>query len=487
MISSAMLGKKEAVIQAYNRVMIPAHKRLYCNRTLNLRSIQAIGYDMDYTLIHYDPNRWEETAYLAIQERFLAEGWPIEHFKFDPKIICRGLVIDTERGNLVKANRFGFIKRAIHGTHLMGFEQLRAEYSRTIVDLSERRWLFLNTLFSLSEGCFYAQIVDVLDSGKAPVRLSYAELYRKVRKTLDEAHAVGTLKAQILGDPERFVDLDPEVPLTLLDQKNAGKKLLLITNSEWQYTQPIMQFAFDRYLPGGMKWRDLFDYTIVSAKKPDFFTHETPFFEVVDERGLLRPDVRTLQPGGIYYGGSAKALERQLGISGDQILYVGDHMFGDVKVTKSVLRWRTALVLRELEEEIAAQVGFAAHEGELAAHMQKKESIEAELCSVRLKVQRVAKGYGPRPTETLETLERLSTDLKMQLERLDEKIAPIAESSTALSHPLWGPLMRTGNDKSHLAFQVERYADVYTSKVSNFLAATPFVYLRSARGSLPHD
>jgi hypothetical protein len=47
--------------------------------------------------------------------------------------------------------------------------------------------------------------------------------------------------------------------------------------------------------------------------------------------------------------------------------------------------------------------------------------------------------------------------------------------------------MRTGNDKSHLAFQVERYADVYTSKVSNFLAATPFVYLRSARGSLPHD
>ncbi|MEF8865101.1 MAG: 5'-nucleotidase domain-containing protein, partial [Salinibacter sp.] len=26
---------------------------LFCNRTLNLRGIQAIGYDMDYTLIHY--------------------------------------------------------------------------------------------------------------------------------------------------------------------------------------------------------------------------------------------------------------------------------------------------------------------------------------------------------------------------------------------------------------------------------------------------
>jgi 5'-nucleotidase len=486
-----MLSQKEADKPAKHprasHDMIPAYRQLFCNRTLNLRSIQAIGYDMDYTLIHYDPNRWEETAYQAIQARFLADGWPIGDHKFDPSLVCRGLVIDTERGNLVKANRFGFIKRAIHGTSLMDFETLRTEYSRTIVDLSERRWLFLNTLFSLSEGCLYAQLVDLLDAGKAPERLSYAELYRKVRRALDEAHAVGTLKAQILGDPERFVDLDPEVPLTLLDQKNSGKKLLLITNSEWQYTQPIMQFAFDRYLPQGMKWRELFDYTIVSAKKPDFFTHETPFFEVVDEKGLLRPEVRTLKQGGVYYGGSAKALERQLGISGDQILYVGDHMFGDVKVTKSVLRWRTALVLREIEEEIAAQVGFASHEGELAAHMRTKEAIEAELCSVRLKVQRVARGYGPKPSETLEVLERRANELRAELEKLDEKIAPIAQSSTALSHPLWGPLMRTGNDKSHLAFQVERYADVYTSKVSNFLAATPFVYLRSARGTLPHD
>ncbi|HEX6240839.1 MAG TPA: 5'-nucleotidase domain-containing protein, partial [Polyangiales bacterium] len=51
----------------------------------------------------------------------------------------------------------------------------------------------------------------------------------------------------------------------------------------------------------------------------------------------------------------------------------------------------------------------------------------------------------------------------------------------------WGPLMRAGNDKSRLAFQMERYADIYTSRVSNFLLSTPFVYLRSPRGSLPHD
>ncbi len=67
------------------------------------------------------------------------------------------------------------------------------------------------------------------------------------------------------------------------------------------------------------------------------------------------------------------------------------------------------------------------------------------------------------------------------------EIAPLARAATELTNGRWGLLTRAGNDKSHLARQVERYADVYTSRVSNFLYATPFVYLRSPRGSLPHD
>jgi len=47
--------------------------------------------------------------------------------------------------------------------------------------------------------------------------------------------------------------------------------------------------------------------------------------------------------------------------------------------------------------------------------------------------------------------------------------------------------MRAGIDKSHMARQIERYADVYTSRVSNFLFATPHVYLRPPKSSLPHD
>ena len=130
---------------------------LFCNRTLNLRAIQAIGYDMDYTLIHYDVHKWEEQAYKYLKEQFLNQGWPVEHLTFDPNLVRRGLIIDKELGNIVKSNRFGFIKQAIHGTNPIAFEKLRDDYQRTIVDLNENRWVFLNTFFSLSEGCFYAQ------------------------------------------------------------------------------------------------------------------------------------------------------------------------------------------------------------------------------------------------------------------------------------------------------------------------------------------
>ncbi len=34
---------------------------------------------------------------------------------------------------------------------------------------------------------------------------------------------------------------------------------MLITNSDYQYTQRMMSYAYDEFLPDGKTWRDLFD------------------------------------------------------------------------------------------------------------------------------------------------------------------------------------------------------------------------------------
>ena len=62
---------------------------------------------MDYTLVHYNTDEWERRAYDRAKEILAEDGWPVGDLEFDPSLIIRGLVIDSELGNVVKANRFG--------------------------------------------------------------------------------------------------------------------------------------------------------------------------------------------------------------------------------------------------------------------------------------------------------------------------------------------------------------------------------------------
>lgn len=109
---------------------------------------------------------------------------------------------------------------------------------------------------------------------------------------------VASLQNEIMSKPEQFVEPDPELPLALLDQKEvslvfnnyiiwpsflatqlmmfnlwillhqAGKRLLLITNSDYHYTDKMMQHSFDRFLPNEMGWRDLFDMVSILQFMP---------------------------------------------------------------------------------------------------------------------------------------------------------------------------------------------------------------------------
>jgi len=467
--------------------LLQSTRGIFCNRMMNMRRIKAIGYDMDYTLIHYRMEAWEERAYAVLKQRLVDQGWPVSDLRFDPDLVLRGLIIDTELGNVVKANRFGYVMRAFHGTSPLDYGKLRDIYERTLIDLNEPRWYFLNTLFSISEASMYMQLVDLLDDDRIPGAMGYEDLYRLVRRSLDETHMEGKLKAEIIADPKRFVAIDEEMPLALLDQKQSGKKLILITNSEWSYAIPMLGYVFEGLLPAGTAWSDLFDIAIVGARKPDFFTGRAPAFEVATKEGLLHDHYGPLREGRVYVGGNARMIEESLGLRGEEILYVGDHMFVDVNISKSILRWRTALIIRELEDEIVAMKRFEEDQHRLSLMMVRKEELEADYSDIRLAIQRKRQNYEPQRPESLEELERQLAEVREDVISLDGEIAPLAAEAGRLLNPNWGLLTRAGNDKSHLARQMERYADIYTARVSNFLHHTPFVYLRSHRGSLPHD
>ncbi|MEM9714717.1 MAG: HAD-IG family 5'-nucleotidase [Actinomycetota bacterium] len=455
---------------------LPPERRVWPNRTLNLRSMRAIGYDMDYTLVRYNTDEWERAAFEHALPLLAARGWPVDGLEFDPEAVTQGLVFDLELGNLVKGTRFGYVLRAAHGTRVLGYDELRDAYAGTRVDLSEPRWEFTNTMFSLSQSSLYAQLVDHLDEGRLPGVVGYAELYAAVGRAIDHVHVHSELKPGILHDPDRFIDADPDIPQTLIDQRAAGKKVMLITNSDWEYTQKVMRIAVDPFVPDGGSWRDLFDLVIVSARKPGFFTSRHACFRVVDDdAGLLVPHYGALEAGHVYVGGDAQLVEQSFGLRGDEILYVGDHLFGDVHVTKITLSWRTALIVSELEDEIMDAEAFAETEQQLVSLMGHKEALERQLAVARLRRSR-----GEDVGDDLD-------ELQSTIRELDDAIGPLAKRSGELTNPSWGPIMRAGIDKSIFARQVERYADVYTSRASNLGLVTPYAYLRAPKSDLPHD
>lgn len=143
----------------------PPVRGVFCTRSLDLNQIKVIGYDMDYTLVDYKMELWEERAYYYSKELLESKGFPVVGLTFNPELVTRGLIIDKSRGNLLKVDKFGFVRRAMHGLRHLSKRELQHQYGRVPVDLRESRWAFLNTLFSVSEGVLYAQLVDRLDSG----------------------------------------------------------------------------------------------------------------------------------------------------------------------------------------------------------------------------------------------------------------------------------------------------------------------------------
>jgi hypothetical protein len=283
------------------------------------------------------------------------------------------------------------------------------------------------------------------------------------------------------------VHLDAEVPQALLDQKQAGKKLLLVTNSEWAFTRAMMQFSFDRFLPAGTTWRALFDVVIVGARKPEFFSSEQPLYEVVNDEGLLRPWIGGPATSGVYHGGHAGLVEEYLGSSGADILFVGDHLYTDVRMSKDVRRWRTCLIVRELEDELASAARLAPQQQQLDDLMARKREVEFEQAGRRMQLQRHESGAAEAGADPVEALEARLARLREESDRLDREIGPLAAALGEISNPRWGPLMTAGADQSLLARQLEDSADVYTSRVANFLLHTPYAYLRAPRGRMPHD
>ncbi|HJN37600.1 MAG TPA: HAD-IG family 5'-nucleotidase [Gammaproteobacteria bacterium] len=455
------------------------HRDIFTNRGLDFRKLKVIGYDMDYTLIHYHVEKWENIAYQTMSNHLKENQIDLGNVDFDPDFSIRGLIIDTHLGNLIKACRFGTVKHGMHGLRALSKQELESQYGKCLIDLADQRFIFLNTLFSLSTSCLYAQLINALNQGKLGDQHNYLSLIKLLNKAIKHTHLESKLKNTITSNPNEYIDIDPLTVKTLQEQKACGKKLFLATNSDWNYTHHIMSFAITPYLEG-KPWQSLFDLIIVGAQKPRFF-HNQDTYKVHPESGLLSPHYGPIKTDEIYHNCNAHKVEELFQSSGEDILYIGDHMYADINISKTAFGWRTCLIIRELENELLALDRFKKEFVQLTQLRKERSMLDQKIGQIEL--EQTLSDENDEIIEMSNTVDLLKQDYHKLNLTLRDKVLKFNQ----LNNAQWGLLLRSGKNKSHLARQIERYADIYTSRVSNFHSATPYRHFSSQRVNLPHD
>ena len=78
--------------------------------------------------------------------------------------------------------------------------------------------------------------------------------------------------------------------------------------------------------------------------------------------------------------------------------------------------------------------------------------------------------------------------LREAIRACNQRILPMVEAEGAHVNQYWGYTSRAGwADKSHLMRQIEKYADIYTSRVSNLLPYSPYMRFTTSPQSLSHE
>lgn len=490
------LNKRVVLPNNYEADLINMHKdhshanHVFCNVELNCQNLEAVGFDMDFTLAQYNDD-FNILAFEGAKQKLVHQlGYPEEvlDFKYDPQRFRRGLIIDKKRGNILKIDRHKYVRKVYHGTEELSTRVRKAIYTKQVTSFTEKNFVNIDTIFLLIDALLFSYLVDLFNkSEELKETKSFEELYADVRQSVDLCHRDGVIKDAVMKDPEKYVIYDELLVPLLVQMKRSGKKVFLLTNSLWDYTNVIMEFLVHskgRY--ADIQWKDLFDIVIVGAGKPSFLTNEYLALFKVDKKGFLYNiedkdalgDSNKMEVNKVFQGGHWQDLHKMMGVSsGDKILYVGDHMYADILRSKRTVGWRTCLIIPELENELKV----AREQEELSASVTKLRKLQYDLDEY-IDIMRQRLRMGAQDVQMMQLLEA-----EAKAEELKLKVSQSTEQHNRKFNRFWGQIFKAGHQDSRFAKQVMDYACLYTSRASNLAFVSPNRSFRPIRDFMTHE
>jgi hypothetical protein len=97
---------------------------------------------------------------------------------------------------------------------------------------------------------------------------------------------------------------------------------------------------------------------------------------------------------------------------------------------------------------------------------------------------------GPLPADLEARRQREKQDLEKLRRAFKATLLEGAELEARFesgANAYWGLVFKEGNENSRFGEQVQDYADLYTSRVANFLYYSPMQVFRSPRATMAHE
>lgn len=464
-IFSPMLGRQRAV---------------FTNRTLRLDRVKAVGFDFDHTLGVYHCEALDSLAMKLVIDRLIQfEGMDATFVRDlpDPSFARKGLIVDLKLGNVLKTDRFGHVKRAYHGKTPLATEDRRRHYGKidVIPHVTQgNRFIQSDSAFAHPEVLIFAALAPRMPDGDC------TKLWKMIREHTDCVHRDGSLKRVITARPLDFIKPDKSTIALLHHLRKGGKKVFLLTNSEWEYTRAMMNPALGLGESDGLEWLDLFDMVVVEAKKPKYFNDARPG-EILVDAG----------PCHVVRGGHIERLEQALHAAGPEILYVGDHIYSDLITSKRKQNWRTMLILSELEEELRQQSVLPGMSHQLHKTDELRWDTEREVQhwkAIEAALARLPRNdHGPLLAEFRRVCARNRKQAAVALSQHIQQREKLRSKLSRVTNRYWGSLFRAGNELTYYGRQLEDFACTYTSRATNLGLYPTDHYFRSAMDYLPHE
>lgn len=146
---------------------IHASHQVYCNSDVNLREMDVIGFDFDYTIASYTDSLLELVYQQALDSLVDQFGYPeeLKANSYDPSFAIRGITVDRQKALLMKVSSFNRISvgSVFKGRRRLTNEEILKEYDGTrFVSFKYREEAMapLTDLFTLPHACLLADVVE---------------------------------------------------------------------------------------------------------------------------------------------------------------------------------------------------------------------------------------------------------------------------------------------------------------------------------------